>query len=72
MQKRAKKWAQMLSKAPKIPQSKIHVEVGRNTNNATENKEKQAIIDKKITNCHPFVILRKKRMTNLYERECIT
>jgi hypothetical protein len=35
----------MLSKAPKSPQSKIHVEVGRNTNNATENKEKQAIID---------------------------
>ena len=46
----------------------VHVGQGRNTNNATENKKKQAIIDKKITNCHPFVILRKKWMTNLYER----
>jgi len=35
----------MLSKATKSPQAKIHVAVGKSTNNATENKEKQTLIN---------------------------
>jgi hypothetical protein len=35
--KRAKKWAKMLSKAPKIPQTKKHVAVVKNINNAVAN-----------------------------------
>ena len=43
MQKRAKKWAQMLSKAPKIPQSKIHVAVVKSTNNVVESSKSPVI-----------------------------
>jgi len=35
----------VLPKAPKIPNTKGHVGQGRNTNNATENKEKRAILN---------------------------
>jgi len=53
-QKRAKKWAKMLSKALKNPQSKSHVAVVRNLNNVVVNNH-EALANKGFARVFNFL-----------------